>query len=263
MKSYQEYFLKMVDFLGLFAIDSCSAIGRICIYLYHVFFACISTSLKIKKTFDQALNIGVNSLTVIILTGASAGGVIAYQSYVGLHRFGGEQFIGPIVFIAMVREFGPVLSGIMVTGRAGSAMIAEIGSMRISEQIDALQTLCINPFQYLIIPRIVASTIILPFLSLFCSFCGISAGYIVATKFLGVNSELYLKTIRDSVEFADIRNGLIKATLFGFLLAWISSYKGFTTTGGSKGVGISTTQGVVYASVAIFITDYIMAALGY
>jgi phospholipid/cholesterol/gamma-HCH transport system permease protein len=142
-------------------------------------------------------------------------------------------------------------------------MTAEIGTMRISEQIDALKTLCINPFQYLITPRIVATTLILPFLSLFCSICGILTGYIVATRFLNVNPELYLKTIRENVEFSDIQNGLIKATVFGFLLSWIASYKGFTTSGGSKGVGLSTTQSVVYACVAIFITDYIMSALGY
>jgi phospholipid/cholesterol/gamma-HCH transport system permease protein len=222
-----------------------------------------TTSLKITRTIEQSQIIGVQSLSVIILTGASAGGVLAYQSHVGLHRFGGEQFIGPIVFIAMVREFGPMLTGIMVAGRAGSAMTAEIGSMKITEQIDALQTLCINPFQYLVVPRILASTIILPFLSIFCSMFGILAGYIVATKLLGVNSEVYLRTIRENVKFEDISNGLIKATLFGFLMSWIATYKGYITTGGSKGVGISTTQSVVFACVAIFITDYIMAAFGY
>lgn len=263
MKNVTFYILSFATFIGEIVLEFCTWIGTIAFFLYHSIVTLCTTQLKITKTFDQALHIGINSLPVIIITGASVGGVLAYQSHIGLHRFGGEHFIGPIVFIAMVREFGPILTGIMVTGRAGSAITAELGSMRISEQIDALKTLCINPFQYLIVPRIVASTCILPFLSLFCSLCGIVAGYLVATKFLGVNSELYLKTIRENVKFEDISNGLIKATLFGFLLSWIATFKGYYTSGGSKGVGITTTESVVYSSVAIFITDYIMAALGY
>ena len=220
-----------------------------------------TTKLKIKKTFYQAKNIGVDSSFVIFLTGTSVGSVLAYQSYIGLHRFGGEQFIGPVVFLSMAREFGPVLTAIMVIARAGSAITAEIGSMRISEQIDALQTLSIDTHQYLIVPRILASTIILPFLSLFCSLWGILGGYIVATKVLDINPELFLRTIRENVEVFDITSGLIKAVFFGFLFSWIATYKGFTTSGGSKGVGLSTTESVVYACVTIFISDYILTAL--
>jgi phospholipid/cholesterol/gamma-HCH transport system permease protein len=205
--------------------------------------------------------IGIGSLSIVMLVGSAVGAVLAIQSYVGLERFGSTQFIGPIVFLAMVREFGPVFAAIMVIGRAGSAMTAEIGTMRITEQIDALQTLCIDVQQYLIIPRIVASTIILPILSIFCSLCGILAGYVVSVYLLGINGEVYQETIRTHAEMADIINGLIKAVIFGFLFSLISTYKGYITRGGAKGVGIATTQSVVFANVAIVVADYILASL--
>ena len=246
--------------IGVIAIDVCRYFGNIGLFFLDAFYTLGTTKLKIKKTFYQMLHIGINSLTVVALTGSSVGGVLAWQAYEGLSRFNGEQFLAPIVFISMIREFGPVLSAIMVTGRAGSAITAEIGTMRISEQIDALQTLCINVQQYLMIPRIVASTFILPFLSLFCSLFGITAGYIVAIYLLGVNPEMYMKSIRENVELFDITSGLIKAAVYGLLLSLISCYKGFTTKGGAKGVGIATTQSVVYACVSIFITDYILTA---
>ena len=250
-----------IDNTGKYTLKICESLGTIGFFLLKAISTAFQTRLKLKKVFYQMLHIGVNSISVVMLTGASSGAVLAYQSYQGLSRFNGEQFLAPIVFISMVREFGPVLSAIMVTARAGSSMTAEIGTMRITEQIDALLTLCINPFQYLIVPRIVATIIILPYLSLFCSLFGILAGYIVSVLLLGINSELYMKSIKESVELFDITSGLIKSATFGFLLSWIASYKGYTTSGGSKGVGISTTQSVVYACVSIFIADYVLTAL--
>ncbi|MCK4265345.1 ABC transporter permease [Candidatus Babeliales bacterium] len=253
--------LNLINSLGLTAINICTGLGKLGTFFLNALKATIRTKLKLKKAFYQMQNIGVQSLSVVALTGASTGGVLAYQAYQGLSRFNGEQFLAPIVFISMVREFGPVLAAIMVAARAGSAMTAEIGTMKITEQIDALKTLCINPYQYLIIPRLVASTLILPYLSLFCSLFGIIAGYIVSVYLLGINSELYMKSIRENVELYDITSGLIKATVFGFLLSWIASYKGYTTEGGARGVGISTTQSVVYACITIFIADYVLTAL--
>ena len=253
--------IKTLDRLGIIAIDSCHQLGKLGLFLHKTLVALCTTKLKIKKTFEQLKHIGVDSFSVIFLTGASVGCVLAYQSYIALHRFGGEQFIGPVVFLSMVREFGPVLSAIMVTARAGSAMTAEIGTMRITEQIDALQTLCINTQQYLIVPRILCSTLILAPLSLFCSLCGIVAGYMISVYMLNVNPEMYMRSLRENVELFDITSGLFKATVFGFLLSWIATYKGFTTRGGAKGVGRSTTQSVVYACVVIFFADYVLTAL--
>ncbi|MFH1461506.1 MAG: ABC transporter permease [bacterium] len=253
--------LKIIDNLGTFVLNICNKVGQTGLFFYDSLITLFTTKLKIKKVFYQMSYIGVGSIGVIVLIGITIGAVLAVQSYEGLHRFGAERFIGPIIFISMVREFGPVLTAIMVIGRAGSAMTAEIGTMRITEQIDALQTLCINVKQYLIVPRILASTIIVPFLSIFCSLFGILAGYFMSVYVLNINPEMYMEAIRESVILSDITNGLIKSIFFGLLLALISTFKGYTTRGGAKGVGIATTQSVVIANVTIFIADYILTAL--
>lgn len=253
--------VKVLDTIGGTVLDSCHNLGNIGLFAYEALVTLFTTKLKVKKVFYQIHYIGVSSLTIVFLVGSAIGAVLALQSYVGLARFGSTQFIGPIVFLSMAREFGPVFSSIMVIGRAGSAMTAELGSMRISEQIDALQTLCINPMQYLIIPRIVASTIIMPFLSVFCSYFGIMAGYMTAVYLLDINAESYMEAIRSNAEMSDIINGLVKAVIFGFLFSIISTYKGYITRGGAKGLGVATTQSVVYSNVTIVIADYILTSL--
>jgi len=253
--------LNVIDLIGRTSIKAFNGIGNIGLFFYDSIVTLFTTKPKIKKIIYQMSFIGVGSTGVIVLIGVTVGAVLAVQSYTGLHRFSAERFIGPIIFISMAREFGPILAAIMVTGRAGSAMTAEIGTMRITEQIDALQTLCINVKQYLIVPRIIATTLILPFLSLFCSLCGVLAGYFMSVHVLGINAELYMESIRENVLLSDITNGLIKALFFGLLLSLITTYKGFITTGGARGVGIATTQGVVYANVTIFVADYILTSL--
>ncbi len=205
--------------------------------------------------------IGITSLGVVGLISMTGGAVLALQSYLGLSRFGAEHYIGPVVFISMTRELGPVFTAIMVIGRAGSAITAEIGTMKISEQIDALQTLGINKYQYLIIPKIIGGTCILPFLSMFGTMLGIMAGYCTSVFLLGINSEVFVDAIVESAELSDIMIGLLKAIIFGFLLTLVSTYKGSITWGGSKGVGIATTQSVVYANMTIFIANYILTSL--
>jgi len=250
-----------IDFIGRTGMGYCQDVGRFGVFALEALKTFLLTRLKLKKLLEQVNFIGITSLSIVLLIGAAVGGVLALQSYVGLHRFGQERFIGPLVFISMVREFGPVLTAVMVTGRAGSAMTAELGTMRITEQIDALQTLCLNLHQYLIVPRVLAATIILPFLSIFCTLAGIFTGYIVSISFLRINPETYLDAIRETVILSDITTGLFKAIIFGFLLAMVSCYKGFTTRGGAKGVGISTTQSVVYSNVLIFVADYVLTSL--
>ena len=186
--------------------------------------------------------IGVESLAVIVLTGSFSGMVLALQSYIGFQRVGGENFIGSVVALGMIRELGPVMTGLMVTGRAGSAIAAELGTMRITEQIDALRTLCIDSLQYLVVPRIVAATIILPFLTLFSMLFGILGGYFIVTYVLGLSPEDYINSIKAYVELSDIRGGLIKAGVFGLILSWVGTYKGFFTWGGARGVGVDHTK---------------------
>jgi phospholipid/cholesterol/gamma-HCH transport system permease protein len=250
--------ISAINFLGKYAIDICQQIGRFVIFLFTALWVLCSTRPKIHKIFEQMENIGVNSLNITILTGSFSGMVFALQSYIGFQRVGSEQFIGAVVALGMIRELGPVLTGLMVTGRACSAIAAELGTMRITEQIDALCTLRINPFSYLIVPRIVAGTIIMPFLTLFAMLCGILGGYIICVYVLQLSAEDYMSNLRAYVNLSDIRGGLIKAATFGLILSWVGSYKGYYTHGGARGVGIATTQSVVMGSILILISNYFL-----
>lgn len=209
----------------------------------------------------QMERIGVSSLAITLITGTFSGAVLAIQSYKGFHDLGSENLLGPIVALTMARELGPVLTGLMVAGRAGSAIAAEIGTMRITEQIDALQTLQINPFQYLIIPRVLAGIIVLPLLALFSIMFGVLGGYFVCIYKLSLNGEIFKLGIKEMLVLMDIYGGMIKASIFGFILTAIGSYKGYYTTGGAKGVGKATTEAVVVSSIMIIISNYFLAAI--
>lgn len=213
------------------------------------------------KLLIQIERIGTESLNIVILTGTFSGMVFALQSYVGFSRIGGQQFIGSVVALGMARELGPVLTGLMVTGRACSAIAAELGTMRVTEQIDALVTLRINTFSYLIVPRICAGIIVLPCLTLFATFCGIVGGYIVTTYVLHLNGQQYVVNIQQLVELYDVISGLIKACFFGLILGWVGCYKGYYAQQGARGVGRATTQAVVLASILILIANYFLTKL--
>lgn len=260
-KEIQSVVNEFLAAVGQVGINACQDLGNIGIFVIETF-ATTFKGIDFKKVVAQMYFIGVRSLSVVALTGTSIGAVLAKHSYDGLHKFGAEdQFIGPLVYLSMAREFGPIVSAIMLTARSGSAMAAELGSMKISEQIDALRTLSIDPLVYLVAPRVIGSAIIMPFLSLFCTLFGVASGYIIAVHALGVGPETYADSIKKMLEFSDIYNGLIKAAFFGFIAAVICCYKGINTMGGSQGVGISTTQAVVYSSVTIFFANYILTSL--
>lgn len=253
--------LEFVNAIGTITVAIADRVGVFSLFLYKAIKTLCTTRLKVLKVLDHMSNIGVDSLNITVLTGSFTGMVFALQSYIGFQRVGGEQFIGPVVALGLIRELGPVLTGLMVTGRAGSAITAEIGTMRITEQIDALQTLRINTFQYLVVPRILAGTLILPFLTLFAMICGIVGGYIICVYVLLLSPEDYINGIKAYVELSDIRGGLTKAAVFGLILTWVGTYKGFYTSGGARGVGISTTQSVVVSSVLILMSNYFLTKL--
>jgi phospholipid/cholesterol/gamma-HCH transport system permease protein len=253
--------VKALDFLGSSAIKSFDIVGKFSLFIFDVLKTLFTTRLRFSKFVFHMEKIGVNSLAITAITGGFVGAVLTIQSYKGFKQFGGEQFIGPVVSLAMARELGPVLTGFMVAGRAGSAIAAEIATMQITEQIDALRTLSINVQQYLIVPRILAGTIILPFLALFSMMCGVVGGYLVSVHTLGLNPEEYTSGIKSIVEFSDIVGGLIKAIVFGFILTTVGSYKGYNTRDGARGVGISTTQSVVVSSILIIIANYFLAVI--
>jgi phospholipid/cholesterol/gamma-HCH transport system permease protein len=187
--------------------------------------------------------------------------VLALQSYYGFRKFGAEGLVGTTVALSMTRELGPVLTSLMVTGRAGSAMAAELGSMRVTEQIDALTVMALNPIKYLVVPRVIASFLMFPVLTSISNFVGIIGGYLVGVKLLGINEGAFINKIIKYLDLEDIYNGLIKAAVFGIIMSVISCYKGFYTSGGAEGVGKSTTEAVVMSSVTILITDYVLTSL--
>ncbi len=234
--------------------------GRISIILAKSICYAFRPPFKLNYIFKQMEFIGVNSVFVIILTGAFTGMVLALQSYYGFRKFSSEGLVGATVALSMTRELGPVLTSLMVTGRAGSAMAAELGTMRVTEQIDALTVMALNPIKYLVTPRIIAAFLMLPLLTVIADFVGIIGGYLVGVKLLGINEGAYLEKMIKFVELNDIYNGLVKAAVFGIILSVVSCYKGFYTKGGAEGVGKSTTEAVVVSSVTILVTDYILTS---
>ncbi len=216
---------------------------------------------RIRLYFKQMEFIGVNSLFVVALTSLFTGMVLALQTFYAFSMFGAESLVGATVALSMTRELGPVITGLMVTGRAGSAICAEIGTMRVTEQVDALTVMAINPVQYLVLPRIVAGVIMLPLLTIISNSMGILGGYLVGVQLLDIHGGMFMNKIQEHVTMADVYNGLIKASAFGGILTLVGCYKGFYTRGGAEGVGRSTTQAVVMSSVLILVSDYFLTAL--
>ena len=252
---------QIVNRVGSITLTLCGRLGNFTLFLYRAGRSLVSTRPKIGKFFFQLNRIGVESSLIVILTGSFTGMVFALQSYIGFQRVGGEQFIGAVVALGLIRELGPVLTGLMVTGRACSAIAAEIGTMRITEQIDALVTLRIDTYQYLVVPRILAGIFILPCLTIFAMIFGIVGGYMICVYVLELSPEDYVNSIKSYVEIADITGGLIKSCVFGLILTWVGTYKGFYTRGGARGVGEATTQSVVLSSILILIVNYFLTKM--
>jgi phospholipid/cholesterol/gamma-HCH transport system permease protein len=205
--------------------------------------------------------IGVKSLFIVILTGLFTGMVLALQAYYGLRKFGGESMLGAGVALSMTRELGPVLTALMVAARAGSAMAAELGTMKVTEQVDALLAMAVHPVHYLALPRLLASLIMVPLLTVISVFIGIVGGYFVGVVLLDINPGTYMQKMLEVVTGDDLYNGLYKSLVFGLLLAVISCYEGLQATGGAEGVGLVTTRAVVFSAIAILIFDYILTAM--
>jgi phospholipid/cholesterol/gamma-HCH transport system permease protein len=214
-----------------------------------------------KEWLRQMVRLGVDSVPVVFLTAMFTGMVLALQTYNGFQRVHAENFVGSVVALAMLRELSPVLVGLMVTGRVGSSIAAEIGTMRVTEQIDALQALATDPVQYLFVPRIVAGIFMLPLLVLLGDALGIYGGYLVGVKLMQSNPVIYEQNTYQFLKMNDIWSGLIKAAVFGLILTLTGCVRGFYTTGGAEGVGRSTTAAVVSASLIILLTDFFLTKL--
>ena len=253
--------LTFMEWLGCRIALLLEEMGKVIIFFSKCITWLCRPPFKFFNMLKQMEVIGVNSVIVVILTGFFTGAVFSLQTYRGFHQFSAEYLVGYVVALAISRELGPVLTGLMVTGRAGSLIAAEIGTMKVTEQVDAMEVMGVNPFQYLIVPRIIAGIIVLPLLTIIADFIGIIGGFMITVKFLGQSSVVYWAGIRDNLEFSDLMQGLYKAMFFGMILTVVGCYKGYYTAGGAEGVGKATTSAVVVASVLILISDYILTTL--
>lgn len=240
--------------------NSLSGFGKFIIFQFSLIPLYFSFPLRIKEIFQQIEIIGVGSFGVIFLTAFFTGMVEAVQLYQGFKQFGAENFMGFTIFVSISKELAPVFGALMLTSRAISSMSAELGTMRVTEQIDAIDTLSINSKKYLIIPRIIATTISLPILIIIFDLVANSSAYLVSVYALNVNPTLYQSIINQYLHLSDILTGVIKGFIFGFLISSIGTYVGYFVNGGAKGVGIATTEAVVYSAVTIFITNYFISA---
>jgi phospholipid/cholesterol/gamma-HCH transport system permease protein len=243
-------------FLGFLA-----ATGRLAMFTGTTLGHCVRPPLYWRLLMRQIVDIGYYSLPVVGLTTLFSGMVLALQSYTGFARFNAESAVSTVVVLSMTRELGPVLAGLMVAGRIGASMAAEIGTMRVTEQVDALTTLSTNPFKYLVVPRVLAGMISLPFLVLIGDIIGVFGGYLVGVHKLGFNAGTYLKSTFEFLETQDVVSGLVKAAVFGFLIAIMGCYHGYYSGRGAQGVGRATTNAVVSASILILISNYLITEL--
>ena len=237
------------------------SLGKFTIFHLDVLRLFFVKPFRYKEIMHQIEFIGVNSFLVIFLTAFFTGMVEAIQLYNGFHKFGIENFMGYTIFISICKELGPVFATLMVISRAVSGMAAELGTMKVTEQIDALDVMAINSKQYLIVPRIIAMLISLPILILMFDTISNIGAYLISVYVLDVNATAYLDTIKQLALFKDFTQGIIKGIVFGYLIAAIGTYVGYHTKGGAKGVGRSTTTAVVISSITIFIADYLLSAI--
>ena len=247
--------------IGRVVLHLLAEAGRLTLFLRDTVFVGLLPRWYVRQMALQFVRIGYNSLPVVGLTAFFTGGVLALQIYIGGTRFNAESLVSSIVALGITRELGPVLAGLMVAGRVSAAIAAEIGTMKVTEQIDALVTLSTNPVKYLVGPRIVAGVVTLPLLVVIADIIGIMGGYVVGTHSLGFNSGAYLKNTVDFLEWKDVTSGLIKSAVFGFIIALMGCYHGFHSRGGAQGVGRATTNAVVSASILILAANYVMTSL--
>lgn len=250
-----------VAVIGRGTLGLIAEIGALTIFAMRGAFAWVSGPFYMREFFNAALRIGFNSLPVVGLTAIFTGAALALNIYDGSLRFNAETFLPQILSVSIVRELGPGFAALMVAGRSSSGMAAELGAMRVSDQIDAMSTLAVDPYKYLISPRILATTIMLPFLVLIADLIGILGGWFVAVYALEFEGATYIRNIDQFLTADDVTSGLVKAGVFGFLISVMGCYYGFKSRGGAQGVGAATRSAVVASAVAILASNYVMTSL--
>ena len=253
--------MKVFALIGRTIINFLSIIGRLFIFIYKSVSSCFLPPYYLNILGKQIVEIGYYSLPVVGLTTLFSGMVLALQSYTGFARFSAEGAVATVVALSITRELGPVLAGLMVAGRIGASIAAEISTMRVTDQIDALETLATDPYKYLVAPRIVASVLCLPFLVLVGDLIGIYGGYLVGIHKLGFNNTTYLTQTFMYLQPMDVISGIVKAAAFGFLIGLMGCYHGYYASHGAQGVGTATTNAVVSSSILILIANYLLTEL--
>ncbi len=260
-------FARWLGSLGYLTLDTLADLGRMGFFLLMALIGLFKLPFRFGEVLKQLRFIGAGSLTVIFFTSLSTGMVLGLQGYSALNRFGADGMLGSVVALSLIMELGPTLTAIMVAGRAGSAMCAELGIMRISEQIDALDCMAIDPFRYLISPKFLAMVISMPLLTALFDVVGIFGGYLVGVEMMGANSGSFMAGMAHNVTNADIRMGFVKSLFFGLLVAWICTGRGFfvhVNRGmgfGAESVSRATTQAVVFSSISVLIFDYLLTSV--
>ena len=247
--------------LGRLSMRLVGSAGGMGLFLLQTFVCMVSSPLKVGRLLQRIQFIGFHSMLVVCLAGAFTGMVLGLQGYYTLNRFGAVAFLGPLVGLSLVKELGPVLTGLIVTGRAGSALASEMGIMRIDEEIDALTLMGLNPFRYLVVPTLLAGILCLPLLTAMFNLSGIAGGYLVGVKVLGVSAGTYVSEMVSYVRTADILEGTCKAMFFGGFISWIACHQGYHARFGAEGVSRATTRAVVLSSVTILMWDYLMSSI--
>ncbi len=259
-KMMMEVVESLAESFGRILIQAVHELGEFLLFIRSFFVWVFVKPWRQTVFFRQLEFIGVKSFPIVALTAVFTGMVFALQMGYALRQFGAEVFVGSTVGLALTREIAPVFTALMVTARAGSAMAAEIGTMKVTEQVDALYSMAVEPVHYLVVPRVVAATVMLPLLSGLFSFIGVCAAYLVAVHLLHIDAVTFQQKLVYYVDIQDLMGGLVKAAVFGFILSLISCQRGFRTAGGAEGVGRATTQAVVISSVTILILDYFLSS---
>lgn len=247
-------------YLGINVLNLFVFLGKMFLFLTEIFYCLLIPPFRFKNLLRQIRFFGNKSMIVVVFTGAFSGMVLALQGFYALNKFGAEALLGPLVALSLIRELGPVLCALMVTGRAGSAITAEIGIMKITEQLDALTVMAVNPMKYVVVPNILAGVITFPLLTAIFDVIGIYGGYLVSVHALGLSEGTYFAQMELYVDMEDIRIGLYKALSFGLLVSWICTFMGYNAGYGARGVSKATTNAVVLSSVVILLWDYMLGA---
>ncbi len=254
-------FRSTIEQMGQYAIETIEEMGGMCIMFVESVIWAFRPPFRIRNLFQTLESVGVGSLFIVLLTGVFTGLVMAYQSIYAFGLFGAESLVGGAVAISMTRELAPVLTGLMVAGRTGSSMTTELGTMRVTEQIDAMAVMAVNPVQYLVTPRVIATVVMMPLLTLLFNFVGIVAAYVISVHAVNVDPGIFVQKIQEFVDLQDIYNSAIKGACFGVIISVVGCYKGFYASGGAKGVGSATTSSVVTSSISILLLDYVLTVL--